>query len=248
MSCCGQFIDGLVHLVVDSMQNSFQLEENSRPSTPAARSEIQLTYKVQCSKPGTFIVSPNKFDGKRPDSPVIPTHLVVQSYSNATSFDLELHSTLRCSSKKLEIDAQSVEPSVDICILDTRQRLDTAQRFGLTPEDTEENLKESFSHYDSGHKQYYVENTHSISRFVQETGLSSSTMTTHSGGLDASSGLIVVCVGQPELEQAVYTLSEAANVLERVTIDQVALIVQLHGDPVESPQEFECTIQMEYSH
>jgi hypothetical protein len=247
MFCCGQFFDGLMHLISDGMQNSFDLQENSRPPTPATRCEIQLVYKFQCSSPGTFIVSPNKVVGNRPDSPVIPTQLVVQSYSNATLFDVKLQSTLRCSSKKLEIDAGTIESDIDVCILDARQRLDTAQRFGLTPEDTEDRLKDSFSHYDSGNNHYYVESTHSISRFVQETGLSSKTITTRSGGLGASSGLVVVCVEQPELEEAVYTLSEAAGALERVKIQQIALIVELHGDAVASPQEFECVICMEYT-
>lgn len=248
MACCGEFIDGLLTLVVDSMQNSFELEEITRPPTPAPRGELKLTYKIHCSTPGSFIVSPINVIGERPTSPIIPTLLTVESFSNDTSFEVDLRSTLRCSTKELQMEPHSAQPEIDICILDTRDRLDTAQRFGLTPEDTEDRLKEAFSHYNSADNKYYVDNTHSISRYVHQEGLASSVMRPHAGGLGASSGLVVLCIGRSELERAVYTLSDAAQVLERVSIDQVALIVQLRGEPVEPPQELHCTIKMEYSH
>lgn len=242
MSCCSGFCSGLVTLVTDALEQQLQIDQCSRPETPSFQGEAILTFKAKCDSAGSFIVLPSKVQGKRPDSPVVPVQIFVESYKNESDFVVQIEPSLHCSEIGGEFEARTAEQPGAL-IFDTTERLATAKRYGLCRGDTENTLQNSLSRYNGEKSEFYVDDTQSIAKFVRDKNLPYSIISSSSSGFSGSSQLIVYKLDQDVLETSVRCLSIASEAIQVVELDKLALVFNLFGEE-ESEGEFECKIRV----
>lgn len=173
--------------------------------------------------------------------------MFVESYTNESDFRVELQTTLLCNEQAVQIDAGCTEDSTSASFYDTTERLSTARRFCLSADDTEFSLKQYCSRYDGANSEFYVDESHSISRFVKDAGLPSDTISGTRSTFGASSGLVVMRIPEPSLESAITTLAQAARALQPINLEQLALLVNFRGEAGKGEGCFECKIRVVFS-